>query len=345
MSALSPVRKFESADAALAAEYLAARHRKQRETYPILPARFEDPSACAEVVRSTTNFADGFAVDGEDGQLAGFLFGIQTMPTPTSGSARFAAVRGAMMFAHGHAVAPGIATFPVYNALFAAIAGQYLADGIFEHLAHVPAGDRELDEAWSSLGFGRANAVAARTTEPLAASPRDADVRIATLDDLDDVYRIAASGNAFHARPPMFTPYVEPETEASVRAEFRKALADESQALFLGYVDRSPAGLLWVEHAKGSQFFIPDDACYIGDTAVLPEVRGSGLGTAILDRALAWARERGHRNVTLHFLTSNPLSSAFWQGHGFVPVMYHLRRRLDERIAWAQPRDGGEPER
>jgi GNAT superfamily N-acetyltransferase len=70
---------------------------------------------------------------------------------------------------------------------------------------------------------------------------------------------------------------------------------------------------------------------------VLAEARGTGLGGALLEEALAWARSQEFAAVTLHYQTANPLSSAFWTGHGFKPVMYHLRRRLDERIAWARP--------
>lgn len=57
----------------------------------------------------------------------------------------------------------------------------------------------------------------------------------------------------------------------------------------------------------------------------------------MLDAAVGWARERGYPHATLHFVAANPLSSAFWKGHGFTPVMYHLRRHLDERILWAKP--------
>lgn len=96
-------------------------------------------------------------------------------------------------------------------------------------------------------------------------------------------------------------------------------------------------GLLWIQPPKGSPLFTPDDSCYIGDTAVLPGERGGGVGTAVLSSALSWARDRGYAHATLHFATANPVSSSFWQGHGFQPVMFHLRRRLDERIAWAQP--------
>ncbi len=332
------VRPFEPGDVEQAAAFLAARHRAGRQRFPILPAKYETADACADIVRSTMSFAMGLsALDGA-GELAGFLFAIKNIPAPNSGSARFAAVRGSMMLAHGHAVAPGLAPFPVYNALFGALADAYLADGIFDHTAHVPAGDPELDAAWNDLGFGRSTAVGARPTAPLESPASTLDVRIATPDDLDAVYEIAASGNAFHAQPPVFTPYMEPHTADDVRKSFRAALANEAEAIHLALADGKPVGVLWVEGPKGSPLFTPDEACYIGDTAVLPEARGAGAGAAMLEAALAWARERGYRNVTLHYNTANPLSSAFWKGNGFEPVMYHVRRHLDERILWAKPR-------
>jgi hypothetical protein len=179
------VRPFEPADAERAASYLAERHRRGRELFPILPAKFDEPSACAELVRSTMEFATGLSALTPGGDLAGFLFAVRNIPAPSSGSARFAPLRGSMMLAHGHATAPGLAPFAVYNALFGALATEYLRDGIFDHTAHVPAGDRVLDEAWSDLGFGRSAAVAVRDTSPVPAGERTAQVRVATPEDLD----------------------------------------------------------------------------------------------------------------------------------------------------------------
>ena len=85
--------------------------------------------------------------------------------------------------------------------------------------------------------------------------------------------------------------------------------------------------------------YVPDGAVYIASTAVLPESRGGGAGVALVAAAFAWARDRGHRAACLHFASANATSTAFWTGLGFVPVMAHLRRRLDERILTARPPD------
>ena len=72
------VRPFEASDTDAAASFLAARQRTLRERFPLLPARFENPETCAEQVRSMLSYATGLAATSESGELAGFMFAIQT---------------------------------------------------------------------------------------------------------------------------------------------------------------------------------------------------------------------------------------------------------------------------
>jgi hypothetical protein len=37
---------------------------------------------------------------------------------------------------------------------------------------------------------------------------------------------------------------------------------------------------------------------------------------------------------------TNLLSSRFWPRQGFRPVVYRLTRRIDARVAWANPQSG-----
>jgi GNAT superfamily N-acetyltransferase len=86
---------------------------------------------------------------------------------------------------------------------------------------------------------------------------------------------------------------------------------------------------------------VPDGGAYIAATAVLADRRGSGVGAALTQSALAWAKERGHLAACVHFATANAVSTSFWTGVGFTPVMAHLRRRLDERILHNRPGTAG----
>jgi GNAT superfamily N-acetyltransferase len=241
-----------------------------------------------------------------------------------------------MLFAHGHATRPGDEA-AAYHALFAEVADRSLKSGIFDHVAHVPAALPEVEEAWADLGFGRSAAVAARDTAALELDPPGWDIRSGTPDDLASVERLVDEESRFHATSPIFRPYVSRDVARNVREQLREALADEEQALFIARRNGTDAGILSIGPSRGSPLYVPDDACYIGDTAVLAGYRDGGAGTALLGRALRWARERGFRNVTLHYQPANARSRAFWRGHGFQPVMWHMRRTIDPRIAWAVP--------
>jgi GNAT superfamily N-acetyltransferase len=332
-------RPFRTDDIAAAARLLADRHVRARARFALLPPRFEDADACAELVRSAMSLAEGVvARDGD--RLAGFLFAAAILYPPDRPSTRFTPPRSSMMFAHGHAVAAGADPFATYHALLAALAPPLVDRGILAHTVHLPAGEPALDAAWFDLGFGRVHAFAARDLAPLSrASPPDVLVREATREDLDVAERLADEEARFHARAPIWDAYVAADTAAGTRRELEELIASADGAVLLAALEGRDVGLTTVSAATGGPLFIPDDALGIGTTAVFEDARGRGVGAALVERALAWGRARERRHATLHFSTANAASRPFWTGLGFTPVLWHLVRLLDERLPWARPRD------
>jgi len=62
-----------------------------------------------------------------------------------------------------------------------------------------------------------------------------------------------------------------------------------------------------------------------------PDFRGKGVGTALLNHCLAWARERGYTNCAVDFEPMNAEGSRFWLRH-FRPVCYSVMRAVDEGV-------------
>ncbi len=272
------------------------------------------------------------------GELVGCLTSFVSAPDPASPMARYAPPRCALHLVHGHAVAAEVDPLRAYNALFGELAERAMQRGVTDHVVHVPLGDPAIEGAWVALGFGRANVVAVRDLAPLGRPPTpDVEVRVAAAEELDVVDRLVDEEPAFHAASPMFLPYVRAATAAAVRRQIAADLVDADHAFLVARRAGRDIGVLSVGPGLGSPLYVPDGAAYIASTAVLRDERGSGAGAALVDAAFAWARARGHRTACLHFATANATSTSFWTGAGFVPVMAHLRRRLDERILTNRP--------
>lgn len=56
----------------------------------------------------------------------------------------------------------------------------------------------------------------------------------------------------------------------------------------------------------------------LDDLVVSPERRGAGIGTRLLNRAIAFAREQGCRRITLNTDRSNLSARRLYEKHGFV---------------------------
>ena len=69
------------------------------------------------------------------------------------------------------------------------------------------------------------------------------------------------------------------------------------------------------------------DMHYLAHLAVVPDLRGRGIGRALIDQLIGLAREQGRRRVVLDVAVSNPLAEALYRRAGFK-VMSERRSRL-----------------
>lgn len=60
---------------------------------------------------------------------------------------------------------------------------------------------------------------------------------------------------------------------------------------------------------------------------VAPDVRGEGIGTSLVERFLAWARDSGAELISVTAYAANANAQRFYARHGFVPQSVTLRRQ------------------
>lgn len=322
-----------------AAALLAARHRAVRARAPELPARYETEFSAREAFHRALDQpgAAGVAAleDGTD-HLVGYLIGSPAIPNPTANYAMYMRPRSARVGYAGHAVTSEEG-YDTYRDLYAALAPGWLRRGLFAHYIQIPAGDTVAEEAWFSLGFGQDIAYAVRDTGPVAGddrTPAGLLLSQAGDEDIAEVTRLAEELARYHSTAPIFFPFLQ-EMADDLAKHQRELLAEPANTAWLAHRDGRAVGMQLFEARPPAEMDTPERCVYLYEGYTEPGGRGGGVGTALLRRSMAWAREQGFDHCALHFMTANILGARFWQRSGFRPVQTRWCRVIDERIAWA----------
>ena len=324
-----------------AARLLAARHCHDRRWAPDLSPAYEEPAATLPVLQdllTTAGMTGVVALRG--GHLLGYLLGAPALHAPTSAWAGFMHPRAAEIPYAGHAVDPddGCTLTP---RLYAALAQGWVTHGLVGHYVTAPV-TPETNESWSDLGFGRFIACGVRATAPfderLGPCATDLTIRRASAADEEAIQMAMIEFFRSFADPPNFVPFL-PETAAERRRFVAEHLADAGCPIWIACADDRLVALQMFEEPSSTQWHqsrlqTPPCALYLYIAYTVADARSTGVGAALLDHTMAWARASGYDHCMAHWATASR-AAAFWRGRGFRPVSYWLYRTVDERAPWA----------
>ena len=135
---------------------------------------------------------------------------------------------------------------------------------------------------------------------------------IPRLEDL--LYQV----HGLHAegRPDLFLPGCKKYTAGQLRA----LLADrENTPIFAAIRDELLVGYCFcVKQTQTAASMAKITTLYVDDLCVDASMRGQGVGKALYDHAVAYAREQGYYNLTLNVWACNPSAMAFYQKCGLA---------------------------
>ena len=146
-----------------------------------------------------------------------------------------------------------------------------------------------------------------------------ANVRRAEARDIPAILNLLVQVNMVHhnGRPDLFN---GPTTKYAGE-ELKAILADEETPVFV-CVDENDLvlghGFCMMQHT-GNRLLAEHTTLYIDDICVDENARGLGVGRALCDHILAYAREKKCYNVTLNVWNCNPGAMAFYDRLGFSP--------------------------
>jgi ribosomal protein S18 acetylase RimI-like enzyme len=146
------------------------------------------------------------------------------------------------------------------------------------------------------------------------------------IDDLEPLWNVLRSHHA--AVAPQFGPVRAPEESwRRRRASYRSWLSEPGSFMMIARDGARPVGYAFVRLTRGSETWCTkDQVAEVETLSVLPECRGSGLGSALMEAIYAELRKADIEHVSLAVVAGNSDAARFYERHGFVPKIIHLWR-------------------
>jgi GNAT superfamily N-acetyltransferase len=297
-----------------AANLVAQRCCDLRQRVPLVPARYERPEVILPFLEELVGQPGVVAF--QDGRLMGFLTGF-VIP-------EFMGRRSAYSpeWANG---AHGNESGRIYQEMYRHLSARWLAEGCAQHVVTVLADDQAGVAAWQWLGFGFVVVDAVRGLEPVDGEAAAVEIRRAGLGDAAEVNALRRALEAHMLAAPAF--WVESPPDAAER------LGDPAHAFWLAYEDEQVAAGIGLEPDlwDGCDVVQDERTIIIVSAHTYEHARGRGVGTALLNRSLEWARAENYQRCAVDFQTANLEATRFWMRY-FEPVCYSLSRCVDERV-------------
>jgi ribosomal protein S18 acetylase RimI-like enzyme len=154
-------------------------------------------------------------------------------------------------------------------------------------------------------------------------------IRLATKADLEVLTRLNAQVQAIHlaARPDYFR---EPK-DRDVSQWLGGMLDDPTIVVWLAHVSGEPVGyvLVMIKERPANPFCNLRVTCEIDQIAVDANMRGTGVGRALIEEAFAYAEARGISHIELNVWAFNETARHAFEAMGFQPRVLTLERIQD----------------
>ncbi|HEX5840085.1 MAG TPA: GNAT family N-acetyltransferase [Anaerolineales bacterium] len=196
------------------------------------------------------------------------------------------------------------------------------------HFAH----DTILQETLYQLGFGAILAERLRDCSTLDGPPEVViQEEIQEEKDVSKLLTIQMEHNDYYSKAPIFI--LKPTSPDEVIDEL-EAHARQGDVFIVYYEQEEPCAYMILGNSTidGEGFLLQNsNTAQIKSAYARPDIRGKGVGKALLQRAIEWSRTRGYDRIFVEHETANLSGSIFWQKY-FNPYVYFSMRYIDNAL-------------
>jgi GNAT superfamily N-acetyltransferase len=211
--------------------------------------------------------------------------------------------------------------------LYEHLGSDWVAAGLDRHRVYVPATDAGLVDAWFRLAFGLQFTYSVRETFPESPVDADVEIREGRASDLDAVAALERAFSEHLRAAPSFSGRVV-ATDEEVQADWADTWDDERFTHFVAERGGHVVGQVLLYSREGGDLRIPERSIDLALATTHADMRGSGVGRALMAHAMRWAHEGGYRAMTIDWRVVNLLADRFFTARGFRPTFSRLYRHV-----------------
>lgn len=216
----------------------------------------------------------------------------------------------------------------LYQRVYMELADEWAKTGRYLHIIAHFAHDFLLQETLYQLGFG---AFLAERTRDFSAVHKVNEVEITEEKDIDKLIDIQIEHLNYYRNAPIF---ISKEMELRTVKPDLELHSDDGDAFFVYHENNIPHAFFIVGTSKigGEGFLLQNtNTAQIKTAYARPQVRGKGIGKALLQYAVRWSQENGYKRLFVEHETANYYGGNFWSKH-FNPYIYFSLRYIDNTI-------------
>jgi ribosomal protein S18 acetylase RimI-like enzyme len=153
-------------------------------------------------------------------------------------------------------------------------------------------------------------------------------------DRIDDLEPLWKELHVHHAAiTPHFGPARSPEDSWRRRkANYLSWFEDPGTFILIAEIENRPIGYAFVRFIASSETWCTSDrVAEIETLSVLPDFRGSGLGSALMAAIYSELEKEGVKEISLAVVATNADALRFYERHGFFQKIIHLWRHPPSR--------------
>lgn len=159
-------------------------------------------------------------------------------------------------------------------------------------------------------------------------------IRKAMLDDYDELCALIVEVDELH-RNNLPQRFREPKGPTREWEYYRSVITDENMGFFVAEDDGKLVGFVHVvvRESRDIPILVPRRYAVIDSIAVKEELRGTGIGRGLMERAHEWGLSMGVTEMELNVFAFNEDAVAFYRKLGYRTVCHEMSRPLGRRGA------------